>query len=272
VWTASTGEPWLKTGKDDCRYLLRFPRVADFLVEPDGVTTTCYPRRGVARATVRHLLLDQVLPLVVSNLGRIILHSSAVATPHGGVAFLAAAGTGKSTLAASLSQAGWPLVADDTLLVQPGAEGVVATASYAGLRLWPSSLKSISGRRVRSRPVSDGSDKRRVVPPAPGFRFRSRPVMLARLYVLNPEDSSVNPIRVEELSRRDALLELVRHAYTLDIDDRRKVIGHFERLYRHRRALSICRLSFPRGFSHLAAVREAIRRDLRPSRRVGRTA
>ena len=85
--------------------------------------------------------------------------------------------------------------------------------------------------------------------------------MLTKLYVLGP--ASGDGVTIGPVSRRDAVVELVKHAYALDIDDRRKVIGHFERLYRHRRALSIRRLSFPRRFAHLAAVRDAIRRDLR---------
>lgn len=225
------------------------------------MTTTCYPRRGVTRATARHLLLDQVLPLVVSNQGRIILHASAVATPAGGIAFLAAAGTGKSTLAASLGRRDWPLVADDTLLVERGADGVRATASYPGLRLWPTALAALGVVTRGSRRVSGDSDKRRLAPPASGFRFRSGPVTLTRLYVL--AIASDDRVTIAPLSKRDALVELVRHAYTLDIDDRRKVAGHFERLYRHRRALSIRRLSLPRGFAYLAMARDAIRRDLR---------
>jgi len=199
---------------------------------------------------------------VVSNQGRLILHASAVSTPAGGVAFLAAAGTGKSTLAASLSHSGWPLVADDTLLVEPGEAGVKATASYPGLRLWPSSLRAIGEGRVRTRRVTVGSDKRRVTPPSSEFRFRMRPVTLARLYVLSPTAPPGDQVGIETLSRRDALVELVKHAYTLDIDDRLKMARHFERLYRHRRALSVRRLSFPRAFSSLAAVRDAIRRDV----------
>ena len=125
------------------------------------------------------------------------------------------------------------------------ADGVVATASYSGLRLWPSALAALGGATARSRRVSGYSDKRRLAPPASGFRFRSRPVMLTQLYVLGP--ASGDGVTIGPVSRLDAVVELVKHAYALDIDDRRKVIGHFERLYRHRRALSIRRLSFPRG-------------------------
>ena len=178
VWRGPGGDPWLKTGKDESRYLLRFPRQADFLIEPDGVTTTCYPRRGLSRATLRHLLLDHVLPLVVSHRGRIILHASAVATPYGGVGFLAATGAGKSTLAASLSRRGWPLVADDSLQVEPGVDSVVATASYSGLRLWAESFPALrvaptgGGSSVRRPPktTSRSGDARLPVPKATGQR------------------------------------------------------------------------------------------------------
>lgn len=136
----------------------------------------------------------------------------------------------------------------------------MATASYLGLRLWPSSLAALGGAVAPARRVSDYSDKRRLVPPAAGFRFRARPVSLTRVYVLGPAGG--DDVTIAPVSRRDALVELVKHAYTLDIDDRRKVLGHFDRLYRHRQALRVRRLSFPRGFEHLAAVRDAIRRDL----------
>ena len=262
VWEGSAGEPWLRVGKQASRYLLRFPRQADFLVDGDGVTVTCYPRRSVPWATLRHLLLDQVLPLAVSNRGRIVLHASAVATPRGGVAFLAAAGAGKSTLAASLGRSGWPLVADDTLLVTAGAAGLMATASYPGLRLWPSALAALGGTTARTRLVSAGSPKRRITPADAGYRFRLRPVPLVRVYVLDPEDPAGDEVTITPLSRRDALLELVRHAYTLDIDDAGALRKHLDRLYRQRHALDVRRLAFPPGIPKLGRVRHAIAADL----------
>ena len=262
VWGGSAGEPWLRVGKQASRYLLRFPRQADFLVDSDGVTVTCYPRRSVPRDTLRHLLLDLVLPLAVSHRGRIVLHASVVATPRGGVAFLAAAGSGKSTLAASLGRSGWPIVADDTLLVTPGTAGLMATASYPGLRLWPSALAALGGTTPRTRPVSADSTKRRITSAHGRYRFRLRPVPLVRVYVLDPENPADGGVAIAPLSRRDALLELVRHACTLDIDDAGTLREHLDRLYRQRHVLDVRRLTYPPGIPELGLVRRALAADL----------
>ena len=54
-----------------------------------------------------------VLPFASALQGAVVLHASAVALPAGVHAFVAASGTGKSTLAAQLMARGLPRVADD---------------------------------------------------------------------------------------------------------------------------------------------------------------
>ena len=91
---------------------------------------------GFAALDARHLVVSILAPCRAEVVGRVVatsglnaiayqrgllpLHASAVAVGDGCVAFCGARGAGKSTLAAALAQAGYPLLSDDLLIVHPG--------------------------------------------------------------------------------------------------------------------------------------------------------
>jgi hypothetical protein len=86
--TLPTGERWLSMDKNESGYLLRFPELADFSVNADGREIVCLPVPEIPPHTMRHLLLDQVLPLVLTIRGLKALHATAVLTPAGVCVFL----------------------------------------------------------------------------------------------------------------------------------------------------------------------------------------
>ncbi|HEV2689053.1 MAG TPA: hypothetical protein VGV35_10870, partial [Bryobacteraceae bacterium] len=106
-------DPWLSISRLGTDYLLRFPTQADFLVSCDGKQVRCRPLPETPESTVRHLFLDQVMPLLLSRREPLVLHASAVLTKNGAVAFAGLSGQGKSTLAAALARGGNPLLCDD---------------------------------------------------------------------------------------------------------------------------------------------------------------
>jgi ABC-type multidrug transport system fused ATPase/permease subunit len=105
-WTLPDGTPWLAIGRQARGYLLRFQEMADFAVSRDAREILCYAASDTPSETVRHLLLDQVLPLVLSSRGQLVVHGSAVLTPGGTIAFVGDSGSGKSTLASSFTEDG----------------------------------------------------------------------------------------------------------------------------------------------------------------------
>ena len=129
TWYASDKTPWLLLGRRGDDYLLRFPDLADFAVSKDAREISCCPGPDIPSDTIRHLLLDQVIPLVLSKQGGLVLHGSAVLTPHGAVAFLGETGQGKSTLASSFSGKGSPVLTDDCLLVKERGGQLLAIPS-----------------------------------------------------------------------------------------------------------------------------------------------
>jgi hypothetical protein len=117
-------------------------------------------------------LLTRVLPNVAILRGYEALHASAVESPHGVVALAGPSGVGKSTLAAELIGRGWPLFADDVLILGHGEEGVfahpgtphvkVAETDYARLRkdLSAEDLGALGDERWLSLHVSASSPRR----------------------------------------------------------------------------------------------------------------
>ena len=157
-------------------------------------------------------------------------------------------------------------MADDSAVVELDAGEVAVTASYASVRLWPTSLKGLGLTHWRGVRVSPRSSKRRFFVADPGFRFCDQTVRLSRLYVLALYHDGSGVVSIDRLTSRDALMELVKHAYTLDTDDRDQMRLHLDRLCRYGEVLDIRRLAYPLWFDRLTAVGKAIDADLRLTR------
>jgi len=263
-WVLPGGSVWLSFSRGPGGYLLRFNGLADFMVAADLSHIAGYWERRVPVDTVRHLLLDQVVPLVLSAHGRLMLHASAVGIDGRAVAFAGDSGSGKSTLAASLAAHGAPFLTDDCLLLREGQQTVMATGSYPGLRLWPENAAALfpDGRRL-PRVAHYMTKVRLQIGGGPGVRSSSSSLPLARLYFLSGPQSERPPaLQVTPLSAGEAFRELTRCAFILDINERatRKTsFGQVAWLATHP---LFRRLEFQREHSALPRVCEAILDDL----------
>ncbi len=264
-WDDWNGNAWLSCGKAEGGYLLRFHELADFFVDSRGCSILCAPRTGVPSDTIRHLLLDQVVPLVVNLKGGEALHASAVQKPEGAVAFCGLSGSGKSTLAASFLRAGCPLLSDDCLVLELAPEGVVqAVASYPGLRLGRNTLTRLFGMAEGHPRVAHYTDKRRMAIPARQRDYCAKTQPLRRIYLLSDpaEAKDERGVTIRRLSLRDGLMGLVRSAFRLDIQDRNMLKRQLLFLERVVKTVPVRRLCFSRELELLPAVHEAIERDM----------
>lgn len=259
------GEIWLSFLRQGSGYLLRFPGLADFLVPGDGREIRGYPLSGIPLNTIRHLLLDQVIPLGLTMQRRVGLHAGAVVTPYGAIAFIGETGRGKSTLTGSFVQQGFPQLTDDCLFLKESGGQLFGLPSYPGLRLWPDVVSALFGHEIEVSQVTHYMEKKRLALDNAGLVFSPDLVPLRRVYVLAPpeEIGNTSSITMTPLFPRDALMELVKHAYRLDIADRQGLGQEFESLARAAALLPLYRLSFPREFSLLPAVRDAILAELK---------
>ena len=256
-WRYPDGSVSLSCGRDARGYRLGFPGLATFEIARDGLEIDCLPERALSLHTIEHLLIDQVLPRVLTHRGRLVLHAGAVVLDGGAVLFLGGSGAGKSTLCASLARAGAALLGDDGVWLRRGiGGGFDAEATYPGLRLRPDPLSRHFGDPSAFARVSEETDKRRV--PAAEAPCGSLP--LRRLYVL--ESACGNDVRVEPLRGAAAFIALVSAAFQLHLDDPARTGEMFEQLGAVLSAVEIRTLVYPRDYDRLPEVREAIVGDL----------
>lgn len=257
VWTLPSGERWLECARLGTDYHLRFPGLADFVVA--RASREVRVRALAPLLTVRHLLLDQVLPLVFNALGRDALHATAVLTPRGAVAFAGETGAGKSTLAASFAELGCPTISDDCLLLDVSEEdGIRVVPAYPGVRLYEDSRRGVGDLHATGR-VADYSTKQRVVSRGD---FPRAPVPLRVIYHLaqSGEDApSSGPVPPSE-----AFVALTTSSFRLDVDDGPMLVRQMELFSRVVAAVPVRRLSVPRSFARLADARALVLRELGP--------
>jgi hypothetical protein len=258
----ASGRRWLSVARVGDRYRLRFARLASFEIDLAERAVCCTAARGVAPATMRHLLLDQVLPLLAGSPQRLALHASAVVSPRGAVAFLGAAGRGKSTIAALLAAGGWPLLSDDCLLIERHGTAIDALPAYPGVRLFPDSLAAMFGASRRGfRRVAEYTPKRRVA--AASLPFARAAAPLARVYVLGAAGGHTHrPAVVRARAPRRAMLDIVQHALCLDIRDRTRAgeTFHLAGAIVERAAMRALRLDW--NLSRLDEIRDAVMADV----------
>lgn len=139
AWSGASGRySWRGTLGDGCTLtidsgdagdlLFSYQDRARFLLDRSGQVLLC----AVLQEGLhwQQVLLGRVLPDVALARGYEALHASALASPAGVVALAAPSGMGKTTLALELMRRGWPLFADDVLVL--GDDGPGSVVAHPG--------------------------------------------------------------------------------------------------------------------------------------------
>jgi hypothetical protein len=254
-WAFPDGTLWTQFFRTDAGYLLRFPDLADFQVSMDGLAATCTPVPGVNDATTQHLYLNQVLPLALSKQGKLVFHASAVEIGGVGVAFMGESGRGKSTLAASFASSGSRFLTDDGLMVEACDSGYQVMPSHPSIRLWQDSEAALIAPDTPTAPALEFTSKSRFLA-GETIPFCDSPRPLRRVYFLG--DGSALEVMFQRMRPAEALIELVKHSFLLDIEEREMLAAHFDELSSLANLPIYYRLDYPRRYEDLAAVRQAI--------------
>ncbi len=244
--------------------LLRFTGVADFQVEVQRIT--CHLLDAARDYLVEICLLGPVLSFWLERQGIPALHASSVAIGDRAVAFLSLRGNGKSTIAATMMQDGYPLLADDILPVEERHGTFVGRPSYPQMRLWPGEASYFLGGYHDLERVHPAHSKRRVPVGPQGFgSFCDSPHTLACLYVAERSSSMREGAEIEitPVSPRDAVIELVRHSFSAPIVEaaglQPRRLNFFARMAQQ---VPTRRILYPSGLQHLSRIRKAILQDL----------
>jgi len=254
-WVFPDGTVWTQFYRTADGYLLRFPDLADFQVTRDGLAVICWPAPGVPELSVQHLYLNQVLPLALGRQGKLVFHASAVEIDGVAVAFLGESGRGKSTLTASFATGGSRFLTDDGLVVEAFDGEWRVVPSHPSIRLWEDSEEALVGAGARKAPPVSYTSKARILA-GNDFVFCDVPRPLRRAYFLGAGDAAETTFT--RLQPGEALIELVRHSFLLDIEEREMLAAHFDELSRLASRPIYYRLDYPRRFDALTRLRKTI--------------
>ena len=258
------GNPRLKIWRDGELVRAFFSDAGAYHLE--GPEIVCHPLPDASRPQRDNLLLGAVLAFWMELRGMATLHASAVAQGDRAVGFVSHSGGGKSSLAALLMSRGWRLLTDDVLPLRLAGAEVVGWPGYPMMRMWPEEARHFLGATAGLHRVHPATGKFRVpLSEGPPGEFQDRPTELRRLYFPRWLEDAGEPasVRIEALSPREGLIELVRFSFAplvvraLGLDGLR-----FAFLSEAALRVPMRRLLYPRGLAHLPRVARAIERDL----------
>jgi energy-coupling factor transporter ATP-binding protein EcfA2 len=257
-WHEPGGRISISCAKLDDSYLLRFPRVVDFIISNSCESIQYFPESDMVPETIRHLLLDQVIPRILGHQGRLVLHASAVQFNNGKVAaFLGESGAGKSTLVAALHQRGMHLITDDCLLLELTEKEITAIPNYYGVRLFGDSIQAIYGKLTEDTPVAHYTSKRRVSMPSGKAKTTNTPKTVDALFLLNTPANRVhvNDIHINMASGSAELMKIIGQTFVLDVTNKLLMKKQFRDIGQIVEAgLGIYNLRFPRQHEMLPKV------------------
>ena len=202
----------------------------------------------VDRAAVALDLIGVVLPVAFHLQGAWCMHASAVQTGTGVIAFVAARGVGKSTLAAACLQAGCPLVADDVVVLRERDGAVTVTPSGVPLRLRAETARSVGVDAA----AADGWGKVRVA----GDQSQHA-LPLGAIYVLSPAAADAPVTRARRGTRASALA-LLSHGKIAELLGAARAGEALERCVTLAATTALYDLAVPRDLTLLPAVVQSL--------------
>jgi hypothetical protein len=210
------GLPYSSLWEFDGGHLLRFTRVADFVLADREIV--CYVHdeldEDLAATVVELRLLGPTLALWLELHGVLALHASAVDVGGTALGFLSHGKGGKTSVAATLVQRGHPLLTDDLLAVATSHAPPMAHAGFPTMRMWPTEATHFVGDTEHLEVVHPYYEKRRV--PVGGTHGWGEATAISRplgvLYVLERGADGEPPVAITPIPSREALPYLMLHS------------------------------------------------------------
>jgi hypothetical protein len=240
---------------------VRWDDVGEVLISKNGELITCRPFPQTESESFHVYLLGQALSFALVNKGFEPVHASAVAVGDQAIAFLGDCGLGKSTLAAAFLQAGHRLLADDLLILQTTARGIVAFPGPARIKLFSKVARKFLADASSGVPLNPKTHKQII--PLNNSQVCSEAMPLGTIYVLaSPSKAHDSGVRITSLTKREAFVRLLENTFNRVTVDPDRLRRNFEAAQALANVMPIRKLSYPRSLERLPSVREAILSDL----------
>ncbi|MEM0924373.1 MAG: hypothetical protein AAGI13_15090 [Pseudomonadota bacterium] len=227
-------------------HIFHLPEIGAFWVR-DGQRIDVSPAEGADPAHIHLYLIGSAIGLLLHQRGMPTLHAATVAREGSAIAFIGDQGAGKSTLAASLAEAGFSVLGDDTMAISETPRGPVVWPGGGGFKLWRDTLTALAlspGPAIANRLDKHFTDNPRMA------EDRAHP--LGAILLLEG-----GPHRLERIDPLAAVDLLAQHAYRPEfVPLMGREAAHFQASARLAGAIPVWRFARPFDLSrrHETAV------------------
>ncbi len=177
-------------------------------------------------------LLGPVMGFVLRRRSVTPLHASAVRLDDVAVAIAGPAAAGKSTTAAALALRGAPVLCEDIAALCEDQGRFHVQPGYPRVCLWPDAVEKLLGSEDALPDLTPTWQKKYLGLDGAKAKFEPRRMPLGAIYLLGARANEKTAPRLEEISAREALLELVSNTYMNRLLTREHRAAEFEFLSR----------------------------------------
>ncbi|MEO7247974.1 MAG: hypothetical protein ABIW31_05930 [Novosphingobium sp.] len=241
----------------ESRFLVTFSGLAAFSVSQAQHSIVCHPFSAeVPAATLEHLLLDQMVPRIIGQLGNLVLHAAGLAHKDASILLLGDTGRGKSTLATALYTHALGLLGDDAMVITLQDGRPMARAVYPSLRLLPDSRIQLLPRDTVHHPIGNQTRKERIALP---FMALPEPDYqpIAGIFILDAALPG-GGVSLCRLGPAEACMALTSNSFALDPADNRSASDRLQIAAALVRQAPAYILRYPRDYAVLPQVCAAI--------------
>lgn len=200
----------------------------------DGVAErlwgTCRPPLTIA--DIATYLLGPVMGFVLRRRGVMALHASSACIGGQAVVFCGASEAGKSTTAAALALGGLPVLTEDISPVKDENGTLYVEPGYPRICLWSAAVASLFGSPQALPTLTPTWEKCFLELDGERAKFERLKRPLGVIYLFSSRVDEAEAPRIEDMSMRDALLELVQNTYMNWLLDRTQRAAELDMLSR----------------------------------------
>lgn len=204
---------------------------------------------------LKTLILGPVFATLLHQLGRLVLHASAVNINNSAIAFLGPRGRGKSTTSLALCKNGYDLLSDDVLSIDIDKNVPLVFPSYPRIKLYPEVIKNIKEDPYSMPQVYPNTDKRsyQVL-----NNYSDTSMPLKSIYII--EES--NKTAIEDINPKDSLIELVKYSFCLNIFNKNDLSDNLNQCSKIINNILVKKLKIKRSLEDLPKLAETIEKDV----------
>lgn len=180
--------------------------------------------------------LGPVMGFILRRRGFTALHASSISIAGQAIAFSGCPGAGKSTTCAALGLRGAPVLCEDIACLKEEDGRFLVEPGYPRVCLWPSAVEKLFGSRDALPRLTPNWDKCYLPLDGKLASFSAEHQPLGAIYLFSPRSDESSAPRIEDLSPREAAVELIQNTYMnwlLDRDQRRAEFELLARLVDH---------------------------------------